>query len=97
MKLALCHPHENTELKVENKNLEVATRQLNTKFETLQDLTVQIQDMMQTDTWNQRLGLLDSVGLGGTVDDFPTPAMIASLNIRDNIGLTFRGILRQSY
>jgi murein DD-endopeptidase MepM/ murein hydrolase activator NlpD len=79
---------ENTDLKVENKNLEVSTRQLNTKIETLQDLTAQIQDMMQTDTWNQRLGLLDSVGLGGTLDDAPTSTVIASLNLRDSIGLT---------
>ena len=76
---------ENTHLEVENKNLEVSTRQLNTRIQRLDELTVQIQDMMQTDTWNQRLGLLESVGLGGTVDELPTATMIASLNIRDNI------------
>ena len=76
---------ENTQLRVDNKNLEVSTRQLNTKIERLDDLTLQIQNMMQTDTWNQRLGLLESVGLGGTVGEVPTETMIASLNIRDSI------------
>ena len=78
---------ENTELKVANKNLEVATRQLNTKIEGLEDLSDRIQEMMQTDTWNQRFGLLDGGGVGGTLEDYPTAAMIARLNVRDNIGI----------
>jgi len=78
---------ENKDLKVENRNLEVSTRQLNTRIQRLDELTVQIQDMMRTDTWNQRLGLLESVGLGGTLDEVPTATMIASLDIRDNIVL----------
>ena len=78
---------ENTELKVANKNLEVATRQLNTKIEGLEDLSDRIQEMMQTDTWNQRFGLLDRGGVGGTLEDYPTAAMIARLNVRDNIGI----------
>ena len=76
---------ENTELKVENKNLEVATRQLNTKIEGLEDLSDRIQEMMLTDTWNQRFGLLEGGGIGGTLEDYPTAAMIASLTPRDNI------------
>ena len=78
---------ENFELKVENMNLEVSTRQLNTKIQRLDDLTIQIQDMMQTDTWNQRFGLLESVGLGGVADETSTATMIANLTIRDNIVL----------
>jgi murein DD-endopeptidase MepM/ murein hydrolase activator NlpD len=76
---------ENTSLKVENRNLEVSTRQLNTKIRTLEDLSEQIQEMMQTDVWNERLGLLDSGGLGGAIEDYPTSAMIMGLNIRDTI------------
>ena len=78
---------ENTELKVANKNLEVATRQLNTKIEGLEDLSDRIQEMLQTDTWTQRFGLLDRRGVGGTLEDYPTAAMIARLNVRDNIGI----------
>lgn len=79
---------ENTALKVENKNLEVTSRQLDTKIRGLEELSEDIQEMMETDTWNQRLGLTDSLGMGGSVDDFPTVTMISGLNTRDNLGLS---------
>ncbi len=78
---------QNTDLKVENQNLEVATRQLNTKIMGLEELSDQIQEMMLTDTWNQRFGLLDGGGIGGTLEDYPTAAMIASLTVRNNIDI----------
>ena len=76
---------ENTTLKVENRNLEVATRQLNTKIAGLEELSNKIQDMMLTDTWNQRFGLLDEGGIGGSPDNDPIAAMLASLDVRDHI------------
>jgi hypothetical protein len=63
---------ENTTLKVENKNLEIATRQLNTKIEGLEQLSDRIQEMMLADTWNQRFGLVDNDGVGGSMEDYPT-------------------------
>ena len=78
---------ENHHLKVENKNLAVSTRQLNFKIESLEELSDRIRDLMQSDTWNERFGLLDTGGIGGAIEDYPTAAMIASLNIRDNINL----------
>ena len=42
---------------------------------------------MQADTWNNRLGLLESGGVGGSIDDYPTAAMLSNLTIRDNIDL----------
>ena len=78
---------ENHDLKVENKNLEVSTRQLNSKIESLEELSDRIQDLMQSDTWNERFGLLDTGGIGGAIEDYPTAAMIASLNLRNNIDL----------
>ena len=76
---------QNTELKVENQNLEVATRQLNTKIMGLEELSGQSQEMMLTDTWNERFGLLEGGGIGGALEDYPTASMIASLTVRDNI------------
>ena len=78
---------ENHDLKVENKNLEVSTRQLNSKIESLEQLSDRIQDLMRSDTWNERFGLLDTGGIGGAIEDYPTAAMIASLNLRNNIDL----------
>jgi murein DD-endopeptidase MepM/ murein hydrolase activator NlpD len=76
---------ENTELKVDKQNLEVATLQLNTKIKGLEELSDQIQEMMVTDIWNQRFGLLEGGGIGRAMEDYPTTAMIASLTVRDNI------------
>ena len=76
---------QNTDLKVENQNLEVATRQLNTKIKGLEQLSDDIQEMMLTDTWNQRFGLLEGGGIGGALEDYPTSAMIASLTVRNNL------------
>src|SRR5690606_2385621 len=45
------------------------------------------QEMMQADTWNNRLGLIESGGVGGSIDDYPTAAMLSNLTIRDNIDL----------
>ena len=79
---------ENLGLKIDNKNLEVSTRQLNTKIESLEAVSDRIQDLMQSDTWNKRFGLLDTGGIGGAIEEYPTAAMIeASLNLRDNIDL----------
>jgi murein DD-endopeptidase MepM/ murein hydrolase activator NlpD len=78
---------QNTELKVENQNLEVATRQLNTKIKELEELSDDIQEMMLTDTWNQRFGLLESGGIGGALENYPTAAVIASLTVRNNIDI----------
>ncbi len=79
---------ENTTLQVENKNFEVSTRQLGIKLQGLEEQSEQIRDMMQTDTWNQRLGLTEFIGVGGSLDNYPTTTMIASLNTLDNLGLT---------
>ena len=73
-------------LRVENKNLEVAARQLNTKIRELEDRSERIEEIMLSDTWNQRLGLVAS-GIGGSVEDYPTASIIQGLNVRDNIQL----------
>ena len=79
---------ENTTLKVDKKNLEVATRQLNNKIRGLENITASIQELMQDDTWNQRFGLLEGDGgIGGAIEDYPTATLIASLDIRTNIDI----------
>lgn len=76
---------EQHDLKVENKNLEVSTRQLNSKIKSLEELSDRIRDLMRSDIWNERFGLLKTGGIGGAIEDYPTAAMIASLKTRDNI------------
>lgn len=76
---------ENSTLRVENQNLQVSTEQLNTRIVGLESLTGQIQQIMETDTWNQRLGLIEDGGMGGSVDDFPTSLMSATFNVRDTL------------
>lgn len=78
---------DNAALRVANQNLQVSTEQLNTRIRGLEDLTGQIQEVMQADTWTQRLGLLEDGGLGGNVDDVTTSVMSATFNVRDTLSL----------
>lgn len=82
---------ENQALRVANKNLEVATRQLNTKIRGLEDISNQIYQLMEDDTWNNRLGLVSEVegGIGGALEDYPTSVMLDSLDVQDNIDLVW--------
>jgi len=89
---------ENQALRVANKNLEVATRQLNTKIRGLEDLSNRIHQLMEDDTWNNRLGLVGEGGIGGATEDYPTAIMqmagmtdVASprLDLQDNIDMVW--------
>lgn len=80
---------ENQSLRVANKNLEVATRQLNTKIRGLEDLSNRIQQLMEDDAWNNRLGLVAEGGIGGAIEDYPTAGMLASLDVQENIDLVW--------
>jgi murein DD-endopeptidase MepM/ murein hydrolase activator NlpD len=80
---------ENQALRVANKNLEVATRQLNTKIRGLEDLSNRIHQLMEDDTWNNRLGLVGETGVGGSVEDYPTATMLERLDLQDNIDLVW--------
>jgi murein DD-endopeptidase MepM/ murein hydrolase activator NlpD len=76
---------DNASLRVANQNLEVSTEQLNTRIAGLEALTGQIREVMQADTWNQRFGLLEDGGVGGSVDDYPTTVVSATFNVRDHL------------
>ena len=79
---------ENTTLRVDKRNLEVATRQLSNKIRGLEGISARIQELMQDDAWNQRFGLLDGDGgIGGAIEDYPTATLVASLDIRTNIDI----------
>jgi hypothetical protein len=86
---------ENHSLRLANKNLEVATRQLNTKIRGLEDLSNRIHQLMEEDTWNNRLGLVGEGGIGGADEDYSTSQiamatmMEANLGLQDNIDLVW--------
>lgn len=79
---------ENTALKVENRNYQVTTRQLDARLGALEAISGEIQEMFQDDVWIQRFELDDALGVGGSVGNVGTDSMIASLNTRDNLDLT---------
>ncbi len=78
---------ENTALKVENRNFQVTTRQLDARLGALEAVSGEIQEMFQRDVWIQRFELDDAIGVGGSIGNVGTDSMIASLNTRDNLDL----------
>ena len=79
---------ENTALKVENRNYQVTTRQLDARLGALEVVSGEIQEMFQGDVWIQRFELDEDLGVGGSIGNVGTDSMIASLNTRDNLDLT---------
>jgi len=80
---------ENQALRIANKNLEVATRQLNSKIRGLENLSNRIHELMEDDTWNNRLGLVGDTGIGGSVEDYPTATILEELDLQENIDLVW--------
>jgi murein DD-endopeptidase MepM/ murein hydrolase activator NlpD len=67
---------ENTELKVEKKNLEVTTKKLSTKIETLESLSARLTNLMENDSFLKRFG---KGGMGGSKGDFRTSDIVKQI------------------
>jgi murein DD-endopeptidase MepM/ murein hydrolase activator NlpD len=76
---------ENTDLKVQKKNLEVATVKLGEKLTNIESLFVQIQSLVENDSLTKR-GKRNVPAVGGSKVDYPTAELLGS-NLKDGIEL----------
>ena len=79
---------ENTDLKVQKKNLEVATRKLGEKITNLETISERIQNLIENDTMTNR-GKLNGAGpaVGGSKVDYPTAELLGAMNTKSGIEL----------
>jgi murein DD-endopeptidase MepM/ murein hydrolase activator NlpD len=75
---------ENTDLKVQKKNLEVATRKLGEKISNLENISQKIQNLIENDNMTNR-GKLNGPAVGGSKVDYPTAELLGSLNSKTSI------------
>jgi murein DD-endopeptidase MepM/ murein hydrolase activator NlpD len=68
---------ENIDLKVEKKNLEVATRKLGEKINSLENGFEKIQNLLENDMMTNR-GKLNTPAVGGSRVDYPTAQLLGS-------------------
>ncbi len=64
---------ENTELKVQTKNLEVSTKKLSTKITNLETLSEKLSTLIENDSFMKRFG---KNGVGGSKTDYATSAIL---------------------
>lgn len=79
---------ENTDLKVQKKNLEVATRKLGEKITNLENISERIQNLIENDNMTNR-GKLNGAGpaVGGSKVDYPTAELLGAMNTKTGIEL----------
>ena len=77
---------ENTDLKVQKKNLEVVTLKLGEKLSNLQTVSERIQNLIDNDNLTKR-GKLNGPAVGGSKVDYPTAELLRSANLKDGIAL----------
>jgi murein DD-endopeptidase MepM/ murein hydrolase activator NlpD len=77
---------ENTDLKVQKKNLEVITLKLGEKLSNLQSVSERIQSLIESDNLTKH-GSTNSPGIGGSKVDYPTSELLRSANLKDGIAL----------
>jgi len=77
---------ENTDLKVQKKNLEVATRRLGEKISNLENISLKIQNLIENDSMTNR-GKLNGPAVGGSKVDYPTAELLGGLNSKASLEL----------
>jgi murein DD-endopeptidase MepM/ murein hydrolase activator NlpD len=78
---------ENTNLKIQKKNLEVAAVKLGEKLNNIENLFVDIQNLVENDSLTKRGKLNVPGGVGGSRVDYPTAELLGSANLKDGIEL----------
>ncbi len=71
---------ENTELKVEKKNLEVSTKKLSTKLTDLETLSAKLTALLETDDFLKKRS---KNGVGGTKTNYPTADILKEISESD--------------
>jgi murein DD-endopeptidase MepM/ murein hydrolase activator NlpD len=77
---------ENTNLKVQKKNLEVAAVKLGEKLNNIESIFADIRNLVENDSLTKR-GKLNAPGVGGSRVDYPTAELLGSANLKDGIDL----------
>lgn len=77
---------ENTTLKIQKKNLEVAAVKLGEKLSNIENLFADIQNLVENDSLTKR-GKLNAPGVGGSRVDYTTSELLGSANLKDGIDL----------
>jgi murein DD-endopeptidase MepM/ murein hydrolase activator NlpD len=77
---------ENTDLKIQKKNLEVVTLKLGDKITNLQSVSERIQSLIENDNLTKR-GKLNTPAVGGSRVDYPTAELLRTANLQDGITL----------
>jgi murein DD-endopeptidase MepM/ murein hydrolase activator NlpD len=77
---------ENTSLKIQKKNLEVAAVKLGEKLSNIENLFADIQNLVENDSLTKR-GKLNIPGVGGSRVDYPTAELLGSANLKNGIDL----------
>src|SRR5260370_18916405 len=77
---------ENTSLKIQKKNLEVATVKLGEKLSNIENLFEKIQNLVENDNMTKR-GKLNMPAVGGSKVDYPPPERLSSPNLKNGIAL----------
>jgi len=77
---------ENTNLKVQKKNLEVAALKLSEKITNLETVSARIQSLIENEGPPKR-GKLNTAAVGGSTVDYPTAELLRSANIKDGLNM----------
>ena len=76
---------ENTDLKVQKTNLQLATLKLGEKITKLESGFEKIQNQIEND--NPKRGKLNSPAVGGSTVDYPTAELLRTANLKDSLDL----------
>src|SRR5262249_29093721 len=77
---------ENTDLKIQKTNLEVATRKLGDKLSNLETVSQKIQAIIENDNLTNR-GRLNGPAIGGSRVDYSTAELLRSANLKEGLDL----------
>src|SRR6185295_7046604 len=77
---------ENTDLKIQKTNLELATRKLGEKLSNLESTSEKIQTLIENDNLTKR-GKLNGPAIGGSKVNYPLTDLLHSSNLKDGIHL----------
>ena len=78
---------ENTDLKIQKKNLEVTTLKLSSKLTALETLSEKLTNLIENDPFSKRLPKLNIPGIGGSRVDYSTEDLLRPLDLRSGVDL----------
>jgi murein DD-endopeptidase MepM/ murein hydrolase activator NlpD len=77
---------ENTDLKIQKKNLEIATRKLGEKITNLESTSQKIQTLIENDNL-AKSGKLNGPAVGGSKEDYTTLELLRSANLQERVDM----------